>query len=931
MDPVEATPAEPSETTPTKRGRRRSSKSTALIDTPALVDTPAPAEPAAMASQAGQEPVEKADTVTPEKRRRGRPRKVSKPAAIEVVATPTSEQPLDITEQDRNSPAHDLVSTQPRVDAQDSPAATRKPRTLSWARSKRQAGSAEPADELPHEVAAPEQLSAPIGELPPQTPLSATPETQRQAADDAPPSTANNEPLAVEEGPPSTPAKRGRPRGSTKAAKAAALAAAEAAALNSPTALPTPSKRGRGRGRGQSLRGRGGRSIPAKLPTQQLKPRTGASDEESDEYVAGSAEGDDDVLEDLGVPEDTNDSYDESGSDTAGCTPKKQRKQRVGGAKARKYTYTPVDFDAKRATKQYKRWGGPQPVDRLDNPLRIDLGLDQATWSILRTMRVDRQCFEIETDRDMLALAIPTSGSVQVTMLSGSEEPLSSDKAPIKLGPHGVDELIGETTGWAANTSLSGCSVDWAPVRSDPEQGGSAVPVDFIAVGGSNPPAGSGSPATHAVEQYAAERIKSPKPGSIQIWRVDTASKTPGSCRLGMILTHTFGRCIMLKWCPVSLAPNSDALSLPIVGYLAAVFGDGYLRVCAVPHPDAFCSADGPVCVRWPKYSLAEISAPRGVFTSLAWACSDLLVAGTSSGSVTAWLLGSSIRAQHASWAARRGDRGPWPYLIPAEFFESDDCQLAPVANYPVHQGIVFSVDTYCSSPTISNAPIAIDEESDASLFTRISVSNIQVVSVSDIGRVQQTLLAFPTRHHHTIANTPSRPRMAAVYWPTANCLYGDADNCLRLTVGQVLAKSGDPWVNSEEGDRENIANMWNSPTDVSAVYALNFLGTILDISVSEFHPYIAVSSSDGSVLIQNILTFDSTSRRAPMFRKIYSLLWYPFLKQNAQSPSSHEEDEGGADEERLVCLARTPVQPRPMVPRGGNGGGSKGEDDDEG
>ncbi|KAJ2060488.1 hypothetical protein GGI17_003689 [Coemansia sp. S146] len=948
VEPVEAAspapaeaiaPAAIEETTPVKRGRGRPKKNSMLVDTPAAK----PVKPAAAARQPSADLVEEqvVETVSPGKRGRGRPRKTLKAVDIDVAASPTEEA------------------------APPTPATRAgQARTLPWVRSKRSATSESlteaQASPLQEEAAAttPEKLSEePVRvesseEPAPQTPAAATPTRRGRATDNTPPiSGLHTEVVAAEPGSPSRPVRRGRPPGSTKAAKAAALAAAmaaaEAAGLDPSTVLPTPSKRGRGRGRGRGtirsplVRGRASHPISFTPPAQPRRPRDEASDEESDEYVAGSAE--DDEHED--VLEVANDSYDESDSDTSKRTPrKKQRVNKLANASKnhRAGTYTPVDFSAKRTVKLDRRWGGPQPSDRLDNPYRIDLGLDQATWSVLHAMRVNRDCFEIETDKDMLALAIPTSGNVRVAMLNGSGEPLRSDKAPIKLGPLAVHELIDDTTGWVVNTGLSACSADWAPVRSD---SGSDYCVDFVAVGGINMPAGSScSPATSAVEQCATERVKGAKPGSIQIWRADTASKTAGSCRLSMLLTHTFGRCIMLKWCPVSLAPASetDAAAMSIVGYLAAVFGDGYLRVCAVPHPGNFASSvGGPVCVRWPKFSLVEISAPHGIFTSLAWASSDLLVAGTSSGSVTAWLLGSSIRAQHANWmASKRSDKGPWPYSIPAEFFENEDCQLAPVVNYPVHTGIVCSVDAYCGGP--------IKGSNEGSLFTQIGLSNIQIISASDIGRIQQTLAAFPSRHHHTIAIMASKPRVAAVFWPTANFLYGDADNCVRITVGNALINPGDPWVYTEfDGHKvgKELANTWNSPTDLSAIYALNLSGAVLDISVSEFHPYIVVSSSDGSVLIQNILGFDNSSRRAPMFRKIYSLLWYPYLKQSTLHDDDDDEDEVvvdssadvGADDERLVCLGRTPIQPRPMIPRGGSGSGNKAkrdeddDDDDEG
>ncbi|KAJ2909294.1 hypothetical protein GGI21_002028 [Coemansia aciculifera] len=619
------------------------------------------------------------------------------------------------------------------------------------------------------------------------------------------------------------------------------------------------------------------------MPVQRRKRGDGASDDEGENYLAESAEDDvesedefvaesgEDVAAEAEDDVEPEDSHNESASNIPKRTPKKKARTAAAAASSSTKPKKPHAGSAKRASRLERLWAGPSDSDRCINPCRIDVGLDRATWAALRNMQVNRASFEIETDEDVLALAIPTTGKVHLAMLSSAGEPLASrDASPMKLGPLDVHELIGETKGWVANTGLSVCSVDWAPARSGMTQDGSEFCADYVAVSGVCPPAGNTcSLATYAIEQRATERVKDGKPGVVQIWRVDAAIKSAeGRCRPAMILTHTFGRCIMVKWCPISLsaeaeteAPPPESNALPIIGYLAAVFCDGYLRVCAIPDPGAIRSGkssdSGPVCVRWPKYSLVEINSPRGIFTSLAWASSDLLVAGTSSGRVTAWLLGSSIRAQHTSWMeSKKGDKGPWPYLLPAEFLEGEICQLAPVVNFTIHSGVVCSVDSYCGgSESFGN-------DDDEELFTQVSMSNIQIISASDNGRVQQTLAAFPTRHHRTLAIIPSKSRSTAVFWPTRSCLYADADNCVRLTTVPALTNPGDPWVFagfSKDGDAE-APTAWNSISDMPAVYAMCPEGAVLDISTSAFHPYIAVSSSDGTVMIQNGLNFTNTT-----------------------------------------------------------------------
>ncbi|KAJ2741323.1 hypothetical protein GGI20_005266 [Coemansia sp. BCRC 34301] len=984
-----------------------------------MADSPSPATPVAAKRGRGRprkhtapaQPLEEApveevsvDEIPVAKRRQGRPRKNTTPVQSleEVVIEETPAEEATVNE----TPVTKKRLGRPRKDApREEPLANATPTRRGPGRSRKTpAVPSEPVDELPPPPVAatpekrgrgrPRKFLGAVETLPAtegrsrshsrskpadgeeEVPLPeaiVTPEKHgrgrpsRSIAAVAPDvSTLPEEALATELLSPSLPAKRGRPSNKDKAAREAALLAARESGV---PVVQTPTKSGRGRGRG---RGRG--TASPRPPVRRCKQSKGASGD-NDEYENASTEDNDYAeLEGEVDPEEEDDdnnnsSFGEATSDVPRRTPRKKPRGAATAAgstprgKHRRRTGSnSVIVDANRLKRLDGLWSGPLDSDRLPHPYRIDVGLDRATWSVLQGMQVKRACFEIETDTDMLASAMPATGKVHVAMLSGAGEPLSRDGSPFKLGPLDVHELIGDTEGWLANTGLSACSVDWVPVRSGGEQSGSECRPDFVAVGGVSPPAGSTSSlATCGIGQYAAERVKGSKPGSVQIWRVDTKSKSAGGCRLDMILTHTFGRCIMLKWCPVSLAAavsssNSEispVAPLPVIGYLAAVFGDGHLRVCAVPNPSSVRSGSDcdPVCVRWPKLSLVDISAPRGIFTSLAWANSDLLVAGTSLGGLTAWLLGSSIRAQHANWkSSGSSDRGEWPYLIPAEFFESDDCQQAPVINHTLHSGMVTSVDTYCGGDSLVGG--------GAALFTQVSMSNIQIISTSDGGRVLQTLAAFPARHHHTIAIIPSKARSAAVFWPTRSCLYADADNCVRLTTGSAITNPGDPWVFAGFGrdatafsssNLKEEANIWNSTVDLSALYALKPDGAVLDMSTSEFHPYLLVSSSDGTVMIQNAINFDTTAGRTPMYRKIYSLLWYPFLKQAVLRESGEDNDDvavdgdvgsagGAASEDRLVCLGRLPIVARPPVPRsfqggykGGKNAAAAAEESDEG
>jgi len=74
---------------------------------------------------------------------------------------------------------------------------------------------------------------------------------------------------------------------------------------------------------------------------------------------------------------------------------------------------------------------------------------------------------------------------------------------------------------------------------------------------------------------------------------------------LVMLIAHEYGPVWDLSWCPrgspTNAAPANGAF--PRLGLLAAVFGDGNLRIFAVPHPDSIeqrmfpITNNPPLCV----------------------------------------------------------------------------------------------------------------------------------------------------------------------------------------------------------------------------------------------------------------------------------------------------------------------------------------------
>ncbi|KAI7832892.1 hypothetical protein BX661DRAFT_178741 [Kickxella alabastrina] len=576
----------------------------------------------------------------------------------------------------------------------------------------------------------------------------------------------------------------------------------------------------------------------------------------------------------------------------------RQRVGRAGGVAPDMYqlTHKPMNM---------ARWAGPDSESGWTNANAIDIGTDQAAWEMLRAIRVDPSSVQ--------PAAPPLFGpDLRVRMSADSSQ------QAVEIQPSKVHELGKDSRGWMINAGQSLLSLDWAPVRpaGDSNTGNANVPpeqcTDYVAASGMAPGAGM------ALDQLYAERDKDRTPGLVQIWRVDTfADKTPATCRLDMTLAHDFGRCIRLKWCPISIKPEpttgdagtgTNSGGLPIIGLLAAVFADGFLRVCAVPVPDAvrarptgITAAGDVVCVRWPQCSLVELKAPRGIFTVFDWAGCDVLVAATSMGQIAAWELTPCIQSQQTL-------AGPqWPYSTPAG---PPGGSTVPFTNHQAHHGIVFNLSIVCNDLGVrDDAPVPRSPGD----FRTLDPSTIQISSLGRDGRLRQALLCFPTRVNHPLVTIPSQVRANELCWLTATCLFADPDNGLRGTADPIMSATGDPWVRACFGaDRTSaiaptlsqkptgveLNTLWNSSTDRGSTFLMITNGPVLQITRSDHHSYLAASTAEGHLQILNCAGMKIIRKVVPHHRRIYA------IALDGSGSSSGDGPE-------LVCLGKTPAEPR--------------------
>ncbi|CAE6453803.1 unnamed protein product [Rhizoctonia solani] len=124
-----------------------------------------------------------------------------------------------------------------------------------------------------------------------------------------------------------------------------------------------------------------------------------------------------------------------------------------------------------------------------------------------------------------------------------------------------------------------------------------------------------------------------PRNSIIQIWRfgpskapADKTDQGMASCALILCLDD-IPPARLLKWCPL---PTNDedkptGSAIKKLGILAGVFGDGGVRIYAVPDPDSFEIDSGPAYVRLTR-PLVHLALPDARFTYLDWGNSHIAV-----------------------------------------------------------------------------------------------------------------------------------------------------------------------------------------------------------------------------------------------------------------------------------------------------------------
>ncbi|KAJ2077944.1 hypothetical protein H4R24_004807 [Coemansia sp. RSA 988] len=492
-------------------------------------------------------------------------------------------------------------------------------------------------------------------------------------------------------------------------------------------------------------------------------------------------------------------------------------------------------------------WMGPSAQGATEhiNPNYIDIGLDSNTWSWLRSVRVDADSVVI-----LSSAAVGRSPNAAEAENMAVTATMGGADHPQHMRRLDVHQLAGPTPGWAVNTGEHVAALDWAPAAPPGNS------IDYLAS------AGMGQTPAGGLGTLLTRRERTPQPGSICLWRIATQASPP-TCRLDMQLSHTFGPCLALRWCPVGINPaNTTMPGAPVVGVLAAVFGDGMLRVLPVPVPNSLrqqqatlsLPADDldvlpvdPVRMQWPEVSLAELRPLKGVVTALTWATSDILVAGTSRGVLMVWELSGVVCAQQ-----QKHNGHPWHYTQLSNYSATSQTpNSAPIVCQQLHFGPIVSVSTYICG---SSAETPFAQGRDDQGFRRVSPTDVQIVTLGADGRLRQTHLALPTRLSVPLASIVRSTSIGCVYWPMGTCLFVEKN--LRI-LNNVLEISDDPWLSRDSSTVTAAAtHHWNQLSDHSSHHILQLECPLMNVGVSDMHGYLALARSDGTLVLTNLLSF---------------------------------------------------------------------------
>ncbi|KAF8891409.1 hypothetical protein BD779DRAFT_1515063 [Infundibulicybe gibba] len=373
-----------------------------------------------------------------------------------------------------------------------------------------------------------------------------------------------------------------------------------------------------------------------------------------------------------------------------------------------------------------------------------------------------------------------------------------------------LSEYIPESTSLIFNAGASVWGLDWCPIHAADRHARSYK--QYLAV----------APFSSSIHSpVIGVRISRPSHACVQIWSLGPSQNTPsaaqgdgadvGHMRCEMVLCMDGGVAHEIRWCPLPSHDGNLAQQMPRkLGLLAGTFEDGSFSIYVVP--------DGYIClhfiVKLPQ-PLIRIELDETTCWSFDWANSEMVAIGTTNGIIAVYDLGPTLK-----------DLGP-PTGMPIT-------DLLPTHYLTVHQTAIRAL-CWIKAP-----PVGPSGEPRTN-------SNPTVIASGGYDGVE--CMTDIREAHPSVMN---RTR----------------DVITTMTFSHY---SGGPVTI----DHENTVKSYSaSPSMLGRGHTLlEPQSPIWSLHASDYHPQLAVGSSDGSVATTNMLRATRRGGSVPFFvHKIYQM-----------------------------------------------------------
>ncbi|MCJ1384355.1 hypothetical protein MMC17_007471 [Xylographa soralifera] len=397
-----------------------------------------------------------------------------------------------------------------------------------------------------------------------------------------------------------------------------------------------------------------------------------------------------------------------------------------------------------------------------------------------------------------------------------------------------------ERNGWMLNVGAKVTCLDWAPNHP------SHIQYLAIATSQNRPPGTQQHSPFEPSESYST---------SLQLWAVQ-ATTTSGSDglmnmtrapELVQIICTDWGALKQFRWCPApSEAGNPDEQGKTLVGLLAGVCSDGYVRVLDIQLESAQSSpsvygkhffslpcfilqANEGFTVRYHQAAF-ESRPPDTVCTCLTWLSATELAVGCANGFVTIWDIAESILSIQTT-STNIG--------MPQPTFISSSSNAPPrpwFYHYLHHSYILSIVSTYPSHPHFLVS---------ASMDGYLRLTDIRNPAVDFVLSARSRMLNSAVDYHPHIQSF----------------LHSEDNDCLRaLPLRRFF----------------------------TVIMFGKAEGTVLSMAVGKVHPCVLIASADGTVMITNPMRKVMGLKQAQYQQNWFRHEWIP-----RPQPLQSEGDEG--------------------------------------